>query len=438
MSENTVPAIGTPEAALASPALASPTSDPNTGPATMPKRLWILYPLGLLSLSIVWGSVLQVLLARQVAAFGSGGPDDAGTLGVVVSFAAIVGLVAGPVLGFASDRTRVRFLGRRNIWILGTALVGAVALIITGLSPNALVLGIVWAIAIWPLTGYQTAMAAVLPERIPVRVRGTMSGLSGTLGLLGTFIGVAVGGLVTDPLIAYGVVAAQLVIIGAVFAFFTKDLSAEALRALDASAPKVRSKLPSLRTERDFWLTFVGRFLTFFGYFIVQGMMLFLLRDYIKFGDGSTDAASAAIVQVSGISILFTMVAAILGGVLADRVGRLKIFVVVSSLMFVPAALIPLLMPDFTGILIGMSVAGLAFGAYLAVDQALISRVLPNLDDAGRDIGMISVANGAPQIITPVLGGLLISTVGYPSLFVVMMAFTIIGAIAVMFIKRVR
>jgi MFS family permease len=412
--------------------------DPNAGPATMPKRLWVLYPLGLMSLSIVWGAALQVLLARQVAAFGSGGPDDAGTLGVVVSFAAIIGLVAGPVLGLASDRTRVRFLGRRNIWILGSAVVGAIALLVTGLAPNALVLGIVWAIAIWPLTGYQTAMAAVLPERVPVRVRGTMSGLSGTLGLLGTFIGVAIGGLTGTPMVAYMAVAAQLVVVGAVFAFFTKDLSLDALETLDRSKPRTKSKLPSLRTERDFWLTFVGRFLTFFGYFIVQGMMLFLLRDYIVVGDGSTDAASAAIVQVSGISILFTMVAAIAGGILADKVGRLKVFVVASSLLFVPAAIIPLAMPNFTGILIGMSVAGLAFGAYLAVDQALISRVLPNLDDAGRDIGVISVANGAPQIITPVLGGLLISTVGYPSLFVVMMVFTVVGAIAVMFIKRVR
>ncbi|GAA1917865.1 MFS transporter [Microbacterium aoyamense] len=412
--------------------------DPNEGPATMSKRLWVLYPLGLLSLSIVWGSALQVLLARQVAAFGSGGPDDAGTLGVVVSFAAIFGLIAGPVLGFASDRTRVRFLGRRNIWILGSAVVGAAALIATGLAPNALVLGIVWAVAIWPLTGYQTAMAAVLPERVPVRVRGTMSGLSGTLGLLGTFIGVAIGGLTESPMLAYCLIAAQLVLVGAVFAFFTKDLSSSDLEAVDSATPREKSPLPSLRTERDFWLTFVGRFLTFFGYFIVQGMMLFLLRDYIAVGDGSTGAASAAIVQVSGVSILFTMVAAIAGGVLADKVGRLKIFVVASSLLFVPAAVIPLVLPTFTGILIGMSVAGLAFGAYLAVDQALISRVLPNIEDAGRDIGVISVANGAPQIVTPALGGLLISTVGYPSLFVVMMVFSVIGAIAVMFIKRVR
>lgn len=409
----------------------APASDP--GPATMPRRLWVLYPVALASLSVVWGAVLQVLLARQVLDFTSG-RAAASVLGIVVSVAAVTGLLASPIMGLLSDRTRTRFLGRRNLWILGSSVVGAAALIVTATSPSTVVLCIVWAVAIWPLNAYQAVMTAILPERVPMRVRGTMSGLAGTSGLVGTFIGVAVAGLAASPIVGYGIVAAQLLAVGAVFAFCTRDVEVTSTRRPARESLRV----PHPRQHPNFWWAFVGRFLTFFAYFIVNGMLLFILRDYIHVGDGSTEAASTAIVQVSGISTLFIMVASLFGGVLADKLGRLKLFVVASSLLFIPGAIVLLVVPTFAGILVGMSIAGLGFGMFLAVDQALFARVIPSLDDAGRDLGILAIANGAPQIITPVLAGALIAGLGYTPLFVLMIVFSVLGAVAVMLIKGVR
>ncbi|ROS48909.1 MFS transporter [Frigoribacterium sp. PhB24] len=409
--------------------------EPDSGPPTMPRRLWVLYPLATLSLAVAFGAALQVLLARQVSAFSGGSSDDAGTLGVVVSIAAVFGLVAAPLLGLLSDRARAPFLGRRNFWVLTFAVLGAAGLVVTGLSPSTLVLGIVWAIAIWPLNGYQAMMTAVLPERVPVRVRGTMSGISGFSGLAGTFIGVAVAGLTASPVVAYVAIAVQLVVLGGTFAFFTRDLPSSA-RSSGRGAGAAR--LPSFRTQADYWWTFLGRFCTFFGYFMGTGMLLYVLRDFIGVGDGSTTAAAAAIVQVSGTGIVFTMIAALLGGVIADKVGRVKVFVVAASLLFVPGALVPLFVPTFTGLLVGMSIVGFGFGAYLSVDQVLITRVIPDIENAGRDLGIMSVTQGAPQVITPLLGGIVIANLGYPPLFVAMALFSVLGAVSVLFVRRVR
>lgn len=52
-------------------------------------------------------------------------------------------------------------------------------------------------------------------------------------------------------------------------------------------------RLPGLRTARDFWLVFTGRFLSFLGYNLATGLTLYALRDYFKVGDGTIDAAGA-------------------------------------------------------------------------------------------------------------------------------------------------
>ena len=50
-------------------------------------------------------------------------------------------------------------------------------------------------------------------------------------------------------------------------------------------------------------------------------------------------------------------------------------------------------------------VLGIGFGAYLAVDFALITQVLPSAADRGKDLGVINIANSLPQVLAPLLRG---------------------------------
>jgi hypothetical protein len=80
-----------------------------------------------------------------------------------------------------------------------------------------------------------------------------------------------------------------------------------------------------------------------------------------------------------------------------------------------------------------------AFGVYLAVDQALIVRVLPLGDNAGRDLGIMNIANAGPQIIAPVLAGAVVGASGdYQVVFVIMIVSTALGAASTAFIKGAR
>jgi MFS family permease len=406
--------------------------------APMSRWFWVVYPLGLLGVNAVWGGVVQVLLGTQVAGFV--GPDNApAALGIVSSVAAVSSVVSQPIMGIFMDRTRSRF-GRRNVWILAASFVSVAALWATAVSPSLSLLAVFWALAMWPLNSLQGALGAVMPERVPIPLRGSMSGLVGAFSLLGAFFGVAVAGLGGSVLIGYMGIAVVVLVTALLFAFTTKDITPQEIPSENEAARKLAVRMPGFRTAPDYWWTFAGRFTMIFGYFMIAAFQLYILQNYIGVGDGSIDAASAALVGLAGVSTIATIAAALLGGWLSDRFKRLRLFVALSTLLFVPAGLIYLLVPTYTGALVANVVLGTAFGIYVAVDHALISRVLPNMRNTARDLGIMNIANSGPQIIAPVVGGSLVTATGgnYQVLFITMMISVTISAIFVRFIRNVR
>jgi MFS family permease len=83
-------------------------------------------------------------------------------------------------------------------------------------------------------------------------------------------------------------------------------------------------------------------------------------------------------------------------------------------------------------------ILGVGFGAYTAVDFALITHVLPAANDRAKDLGVINIANTLPQVLAPVLAaGVLALHLGYPALYTVAAAVSILGSILVVRIKSV-
>lgn len=421
------------------PATVLPSGDETEEPRSMPRWLWVVYPLALIGINTVWGAVLQVLLGRQVAGLVEDPRAAAGALGAVLSIASVVALVAQPVMGRLSDLTRTPWLGRRNIWVLGGAVGAVLALLALGSTSNLILVGVLWAVAMVPLSGLQAALTAVLPERVPLARRGTMSGIVAMSQLVGFVLGVTLGGLTSTVFVGYLVAGVVLLATGLVFALTTRDTPAPARNdSLSREQRRLANRIPSLRSHPDFWLTFLGRFLMVFGYFLISGFNLFLLKDYIKVGDGSVDAASQVLVAATGLNALVSLVFAVIGGILSDRFGKVRIFVTLSSLLFLPACIVFVIAPTLTGFFVAQALLGAAFGMFGAVDQVLITRVLPSTRNAARDLGLINVANSGPQVIAPAAaGGLIAATGNYPVLFVITAVVVVLAAITVRFIKTV-
>ena len=134
------------------------------------------------------------------------------------------------------------------------------------------------------------------------------------------------------------------------------------------------------------------------------------------------------------------MIAAMLvGGPLSDRLGRRKVFVFASSVVVAAALVVPLVMPTFTGWLIYTLVAGLGFGMFQSVDQALMSEVLPSKDSYAKDLGVVNIAATLPQTLAPAVGGAIVLAFGgYAALFPVGIVLSLLGAFAVWPIKAVK
>lgn len=407
-------------------------------PPSMQKRLWFLYPLASLSISAISGGVNGPLLGKLIASFtGVSKVDQAAVLGLALSISGLTYLIAAPIGGLLSDKTRTRFLGRRNIWILGGAILQAITLIVLSNSSTVPQLIILAAITTIPTGVILAATSVIVPERVPLRSRGRISSLNGLMALIGSGLGIAVAGLSPSLSLAFIILAIQVVVFCGIFAFFTKDVPAPAkIDKSDVNAE--RPKFPTPRSHPDYWLTFVARALAFMAFGLATGLEIYALRDYFKVGDGSITAAGVVQAQITIFSTLALALSAIVGGLLVDKFGRLKPFVVASSLLFVPGALVLALVPTVTGAYIGFVIIGLAFGSYISVDGVLMTRVIPSRTNAGRDLGVLNVSGSVGSIVAPVLAGALVASTGYGLVFLLVIVAGILASVAALFIRSVR
>jgi MFS family permease len=95
--------------------------------------------------------------------------------------------------------------------------------------------------------------------------------------------------------------------------------------------------------------------------------------------------------------------------------------------------------PVWTGAIIAAAVLGLGYGVYASVDQALVTQVLPADADRAKDLGIINIANSAPQVLAPALAAPIVTYLGgYPVLFGTVAAATAAGSVFVTRIRSVR
>jgi hypothetical protein len=87
--------------------------------------------------------------------------------------------------------------------------------------------------------------------------------------------------------------------------------------------------------------------------------------------------------------------ASLIGGKLSDRTGRRKIFVLTASIVYGAAMFVIAVASNFNGFLVGMAIGGLGFGIYVAVDLALVVDVLPDKNNAAKDLGVFNMAGAS-------------------------------------------
>ncbi len=393
--------------------------------------LWFMP--GTLGIFILWGAIPTVLLPLQVEQLDP--VNKVANLAIVTTIGALAAMIMQPIAGTISDRTRSRF-GSRAPYIVGGALFGGLALVALGLSSSILMVALCWTLVQLSFNVVQGPFSAMLPDRVPESVRGTFAAMIGAMTMVGSLGGVILASVLSGSIPgAYLTLAGLSVVLLTLFAVFTGPRD-------NRGEPRPPFRLRDFAmtfwvnpiAHPDFFWAFTGRLLLYTGYFLIVAYQLYLLQDYIGLGD----EAVTLLPLVSAAALPTLVLAIAISGPWSDRVGRRKPFVVASALIVGLAQVVPWIWPTFEGMIVFALISGFGFGAFQAVDTALVSQVLPDSHAHAKDLGVVNIAATLPQTVAPALAGAVVLTFGFAGLFPAAIVLSVLGALAVLPIRSVR
>lgn len=416
-----------------------------TAPFAEPQRavggLWIA------SFAAAWVGVwmaqlgpFRVALPLQVSAeLGetSTWTDSVLAFGVVSGIAGAFLIVSFPLAGYLSDRTTSRF-GRRRPWILGGSLLFALGLVALGFVQGLALITLCWTVALIGFSAAASALTALLNDVVPVRQRGWVAGWMSSPRAVGIILGaVLFTSVFATVTLGYLVLAALLVVLLVPLLVVVKEMPiAPAQRPVTSLAALLRGMWISPREHPDYAWTWVSGFLVNAGNALGTGLLLYYVAVGLGFG---LDEARAAFLPLTLVYLLGVVVSALACGWASDRIARRKVFVVWGSLLQALAALVLVFVTDYTATFVAGAVLGLGYGAYLAAGQALATQVLPNARDRAKDLGLMNVAYQVPVAMAPLLGAVIVTSVGgFSSLFLLAGVLAAIGGAVILLVARVK
>jgi MFS family permease len=369
-------------------------------------------------------------------------PDDQKTsaLGTVAGFGALFAVVGNVLFGRLSDRTASRW-GRRRPWIVGGTLAMTVAFLVMALGPNVPVVTAGWCLAQLGANATFAPFLATISDQVPKFQRGSVSALLGIAQNIGILGGTYIAQLFQRQMVILFVVP-SILSIGAMllFAVVLPDQRLRVRPPRMTGGEWISTFWLDPRKHPDFAFAWWSRFLITLAAFMFTTFRLFFLQD--ELGLSKDDAPAAVTVGVLVYTVAL-IASGWIAGKVSDRTGRRKLLVGGSTLLFgvgIVALTHVTTVAQFYGV---EALMGTAYGIYVGVDMALVVDVLPNPDDAGKDLGVLNMANALPQTVAPVFGAALLavsspSHQNYDLLLYTAAVAALLGALVVLPIKKVR
>jgi len=396
-----------------------------------------LYALAYMSTSLLFVAPLLVSLPLKVSSL-VGIKQAPDSLALVAGVGALLAMVGNPLFGKMSDRTGSRW-GMRRPWMVTGLAGGCIGIIVVALAPNIPVVLAGWCIAQLSFNALLAAMVAVLPDQVPSGQRGLVSGVLGVCLPVASVCGTFLVKLFTGSLLA--MFLGPCAIGGFFILLFAVTLNDR--RLANGRKPAwslrefARTFYVSPRQSPDFAWAFTSRFMFVMAYAFLASYQAYYLLD--KIGSARADVPQQIFLGTLAQSAVI-VAASVIGGKVSDRTGRRKIFVLTASVVYGVALFVIASASSFNGFVVGMAIGGLGFGVYVAVDLALVVDVLPGQDNVAQDLGVFNIASALPFSIAPAIAPVILTLGGgsYGVLYAVAGLCAIIGAFAVLPVKRVR
>ncbi|MDY0914566.1 MFS transporter [Rathayibacter festucae] len=351
-----------------------------------------------------------VLLPAKIAIIA---PDDKiGIVALLATTGVVVATVANVLFGALSDMTRSRF-GRRVPWMILGSIGASGGLMIVAAATTIPLMVVGWCVFQLFLNAFIAPLIAMLPDRVPVARRGTMSALYG----LGQLLGIAVLGQIaaprflSDPTTGMFVFAALMFFAGPIVALIAPEPSnRDKPRAPFSRATLLASFAFPVKESRDYYLVFSGRVLNIVGTYVVSGYQLYIVTDYLG---ASTEEAARLLPLLGIVSLIGSVFVGTAIGPISDRFGRRKIFIIGASVVMAFGVVFLAFVQQPWAILVFGVANSLGGGVYNSIEQVVSTEVLPEGGDrAAKDLGFLNVAATGGQAIAPALTSGVIAVAG--------------------------
>ncbi len=382
--------------------------------------------------------------AKLANIFGGAGSQVNNFLALLGTLGAVTSTITTIIIGALSDRTRSRF-GRRTPWILWGSVLTAAVMVGLGLVQNKSQLPIfivLWCLIQTFINMIVAPLIAVIADRVAPKHRGTISSIYAIGYVIGQYGGPVIAGHFlssTNPGLintGYYVLAILMLISGPVAAIIMREKSSLGMvkEKLDMSG-FVKAFIFPLHNVRNFYLALFGKMMINIAVTAFGVYQVFILTTGM--GLGSTPAGKY-ISWMGTATMLTAIIFSSTAGGVSDKLGSRKWPVAFSALLTAIGTILPFVFQAPSSMVWYGIIAGTGAGIFFSVDQALNLEVLPNAENAAKDLGILNFANTGAQILAPVLGAIIFDMVGhkYLPILPVLSIIALIGAALVLMIKE--
>jgi MFS family permease len=409
--------------------------DPVSGRPTehLPIRQLVRISLYWLGISSIFAGLTFILTGRLIFEGLAVDEFEAGqTLFKITVFGALIAIIVQPTVGAISDYTATRW-GRRKPYIFIGTILDVVFLTGIALSNELLAMAAFIALLQFSSNLAQGPFQGYVPDLVPEKQVGVASALVGMMQVFGNVAGTIIGAVA----VAMNEFALGLIALGLLELL---TMLSVVIRVRDTRPPKPRhgrswraiaaeAWSTDILQERSFMWLLGSRLSILMAGGILTGLGLFYLAWSLEYEQSMT---GMALIPVVGLVAVGTVLAVLPAARLSDRIGRKKVIYgscAIGAAGLALVALAPLLSntpvailnpPDgaleqlrlllgdarYQVALVGAVIYGLSAGAFLAVDWALITDLIPKAS-SGRYMGISNVATASAGILAIALGGLL-------------------------------
>jgi MFS family permease len=384
---------------------------------------------------------VMVSLALKINTLVHTSTEATSAIGGILGAGALAALVSNALFGRLSDLTTGR-LGRRRPWMIGGAIVLLIALLIMAVATNTWVLGIGWFIAQIGANAAFAPYIATLSDQLNPKQYARASAIVGIMQNVGILAAVWLASLLTDNMLLLFLIPGVIALVAFIIYSFVIDDKPMAVRPEPINLVAIlKSFWVNPLKHPDFGFAWWSRFFVILSSFLFTTFRLPYVMDRLALDTKTATATIATGVLIYTITLVIT---GYLSGWISDKTGKRKWLVILSAVVFAVGTYFLMHVSSVGQFYAVEALIGAGYGIYMAIDMALVLQVIPNPQDAGRDLGVFNMANALPQSLAPVLGGILLAVTANPDqpnfglLFLVAAIAALLGAVFIIPIKKAQ